>query len=79
MRCAKTAEPVEMLFGMWTCVGLSKHALDGVHIGATWQIRLNRQCVVALRPFCQITVTTFHSSFTIGLGSRSIIKDPTTP
>jgi len=51
MSCGKTAEPVEMLFGMWTCVGLWKHALDWVHIGATWQMRLNRPCAVVMRPF----------------------------
>jgi len=32
--------------------------LDGVHIGATWRIRLNRSCAAAMRPFCQITLTT---------------------
>jgi len=30
---SKTAELIEMLFGMWTRVGLKKHTLDGVHIG----------------------------------------------
>ena len=35
-------------------MGLRKRALDGVHIGATWQIGLNRLCA----PFCQITLTT---------------------
>jgi len=29
-----------------------------VHICATWQIRLNCPCAAAMRPFCQITVTT---------------------
>jgi len=27
--CAKTAEPIEMLFGIWTRVGPMKHVLDG--------------------------------------------------
>jgi len=27
--CAKTAEPLEMPFGMWTVVGPSNHVLDG--------------------------------------------------
>jgi len=40
--CSKTAEPIEMLFGVWTRMGPRKHVLDGVHISATWQIRLNR-------------------------------------
>jgi len=54
----KTAEPIEMPFGMWTRVGAKKHVLDGVHSGATWRIRLNRPCVVAMRPFRQITMMT---------------------
>ena len=35
--CAKTAEPIEMPFGVWTRVCSRKHLLDGgaVHIGAT--------------------------------------------
>jgi len=31
---AKTAEPMEMLFGLWTRLGPRKHALDG---GAHWR------------------------------------------
>ena len=27
--CAKTAEPTEMPFGLWTGVGPRKHILDG--------------------------------------------------
>ena len=42
MSCVKTAEPIEITFGMWTLVGTRKHVLDGVHIGDTWRIRLNR-------------------------------------
>jgi len=30
----------------------------GVHIDASWRIRLNRPCAAAMRPFCQITLTT---------------------
>jgi len=37
-------EPIEMPFGLWTQVGPRKHVLHGVHIGATWRIRLNRPC-----------------------------------
>ena len=29
MSCAKMAEPIEMLFGMWTLVGPGNHVLDG--------------------------------------------------
>ena len=32
MSCAKTAEPIEMPFGMWTRVGLENHALGGATI-----------------------------------------------
>jgi len=32
MSCAKTAEPIEMPFGLWTRVGPAKHQLDGAQI-----------------------------------------------
>jgi len=38
VNCTKTTEPIEKPFGMWTRVGPTKHVLDMVHIGATWQI-----------------------------------------
>jgi len=32
MSCAKTAEPIEMPFGIWTRVGPEKHVLrEGAH------------------------------------------------
>jgi len=34
MSHAKTAEPIEMPFRVWTRVGPRKHVLDGVHIGS---------------------------------------------
>jgi len=34
MSCAKMAEPIEILFGLWTQVGPRKHVLGGVHTGA---------------------------------------------
>ena len=40
--CAKTAELIKIPFGLWTCVGSRKRLLHVAHIGATWQIRLNR-------------------------------------
>jgi len=36
MSCAKTAEPIEMPFGVWTQVGSTKHVLGGVLTGTTW-------------------------------------------
>jgi len=30
--CAKTVEPIEMPFGLWTGIGARKHVLDGVQI-----------------------------------------------
>jgi len=35
---AKTAQPIEMQFGMLTGVGPGNNVLDGVHVGATWRI-----------------------------------------
>jgi len=35
---AKTAEPIDMLFGLWDWVGQTKHMLQGGYIGATWRI-----------------------------------------
>ena len=63
VNCAKTVEPIEMLFGMWTPVGLSMHVLDGMHIGTTWRIQLNptvcigdvalgARCIVLRRSVC---------------------------
>ena len=45
----KTAEPMEMPFGMWTQVGLMKHVLGRVDTGATWRIPLNHPCAAAMR------------------------------
>ena len=36
----------------WRLQGCS--LLDGVHIDATWQIRLNRPCAAAMRPYVKI-------------------------
>jgi len=56
--CAKMAEPTDMSFRLWTRLGPRKHVLGGVHSGATWRIQLNSPCAAAMRPFCQITLTT---------------------
>ena len=61
----KTAEPIEMLFGMWIRVGPRKRAFDGVHIGATWRIRLSGPCGALMQPlsnyFDQLTVICVHA------------------
>ena len=51
---AKTAEMIEMPFGMKTCVGPRKHVLSGVHTGATWQIPSNRPCAAVVRPVVKL-------------------------
>ena len=52
---AKTAELIEMPFGMWTLAGPRKHVLDGcTYTGATRRIRLDSPCAAAMRPFCQM-------------------------
>ena len=56
LNCAKTAEPIEMLFGLWTQVSTRKRVLDGVHSGATWRIQLNHPCG-SDAAFCQINLT----------------------
>jgi len=48
---AKTAEPIDVPFRLWTWVGLRKQVLDG---GAHWRIRLNRPCAAAMRPFVKL-------------------------
>jgi len=64
--CAKMAEPIAMLFGVWTRVDARKHELGGVHIGSdigdTWRIRLSRPCAAVIQPFCQIILTTYCNS-----------------
>ena len=63
--CAKTVEPIELPFGLWTRVGQRKHkfnrirqvapmCLHGRHIGATWRIRLNCPSAAAMRPYVKL-------------------------
>jgi len=54
VRCAKTVKAVEIAFRIWTLVGPWQHILDRVHIGATWQTRLNRPCVMVMRSFVKL-------------------------
>ena len=62
---AKTAEPIAIPLG---CESSGPNEpcrlLDGVHIGATWRIRLNRPCAAAMRPYVKllVAVTVTHSS-----------------
>ena len=39
---------------IWDVDPGGSNVLDGVHIGATWRIRLNRPCASAMWPFCQL-------------------------
>jgi len=54
--CAKTAEPIELPFGILTRLGPVKQVLDGggVHIGATWRINVNSTCAAAMRLFVKL-------------------------
>jgi len=54
MSCAKTAELIEMPFGLWTLAGPRKHVLGEVHTDATWQTPLNRPCAAAMRSIVKL-------------------------
>jgi len=60
MSCAKTAEPMEMLFGIWTWVGPRKHVLGGDahwrHLANTIEPSMCDGNVAC----CQITLTTCY-------------------
>jgi len=45
--CAEMAEPIKMQFSMLSRVFPGNHVLHG---GATWQIRLNCPCGLAMQP-----------------------------
>jgi len=56
--CAKTAEPIEMSFGIWTPVGARKHVLGA---GAYWRHVANitePSICGGDAACCQITLTT---------------------
>jgi len=61
--CAKTAEPIDLPFGLWTLVvlGRRKHKLNHIRqvapIGITWGIQLNCPSVVAMRPYVKFEIT----------------------
>ena len=61
----KTAEPIDLPFGLWTWVGQRKQNFNriclvapmcphGRYIGATWRIRLNRPSAAAVRPYVRL-------------------------
>jgi len=50
MSPVKTAESIDMPFGIWTRVGPRKQVLGGVQTGATWRMPLKRPCAAAMRP-----------------------------
>jgi len=61
---AKTAEPIEMPFGLWAGMGPRNHVLVGspemlrdvamATMGSAWRIRLNRPCAAAMRPYVKL-------------------------
>jgi len=58
---AKTTEPIRCRVGCGLgCVqgSMCYMGVPGVHTGATWRIRMNRPGAAAMRPVCQITLTT---------------------
>jgi len=68
--CAKMTEPIEMVFAL---CGLQAQLLHGVHIGATWRILLKTPCAAAMRPFCQISLTTCLTNICSSLTASSIV------
>ena len=58
--CAKMAEQIEMPFGLWTRGAEGSMRYMGVHIGATWRIRVNCPCsggsneAAAMRPYVKL-------------------------
>jgi len=62
---AKTAEPIEMPFGLRTRMGPRKHVLGGVHTGATGRIPLMRLYAVAMRPIAALRSRCEHYIFAL--------------
>jgi len=61
----KTAEPIDLPFGLWTLVGRRRTssvifaswclcAHMGGHIGASWRIRSNRPSATAMRSYVKL-------------------------
>jgi len=58
--CAKTAEPIEMIFAILTWVSRKTHVLDG---GAHWRHLANTidaSCAAAMQPYQIILTTSYH-------------------
>jgi len=56
---AKMAEPIEMPFSGNARMAPKNHLLYGyIHIGATWQIRLNNPCAATMRAVATNTLVT---------------------
>jgi len=64
---AKTAEPIDFLFELWTRVGRRKHNFNrirqvapmcphGRYTGATWRIRLNSPSAPTMRTVCSVLI-----------------------
>jgi len=56
--CAKTAEPIDMPFRMWTRLSPRKHVFDGGahwrHVVNTTEIGLNHPYAAAIRPYIKM-------------------------
>jgi len=60
--CARTAEPIDLPFGLWTRVGRRKHKFNGIrqvalvcpHGKAHRRIRLNRLSAAAMRSYVKL-------------------------
>jgi len=67
---AKTAEPIDTLFWLWTQVSQRSMCCMEVHISDT---RLNRTCAAAMRT-CQISGTWCRIGFAVGVLETELDK-----
>jgi len=92
--CAKTAEPIDLPFELWTGVGRNKHKFNHIRQVApmcpsilTWRIRLNRPSPSAMRPYVIlfwpiviiIIIIVNSTSWRDGLGVYTITFGTTKP
>ena len=54
MRCAKTAEPIQIQYGILSQVGPGNHVLDGVHTVTTRRIWFNHPCAAEMQPYVRL-------------------------